>query len=271
MPVREIIEINEELCNGCGLCVSACAEGAIQLVDGKAKLVKDEYCDGLGACLGECPTGALKVVRREAPDFDEKAVEVHLAQIGRAPQAHAHAHAAPQAHAHAAAPQPHAAPRPHHAPHAGGGCPGSMMRQFAPKPDAAATAPTTGAPSALRQWPVQLHLVPPTAPYFRDADLLLAADCAAFACGDFHARFLKDHALAIACPKLDDPQGYVEKLAAMITDGGIRSITIVMMQVPCCRGLQRFVELAMQTAGRRVPLRTVIISLEGETLLDETA
>ncbi|MHB0939599.1 MAG: ATP-binding protein [Armatimonadota bacterium] len=261
MPVREIIEINEELCNGCGVCVSACAEGAIQLVDGKAKLVKDEYCDGLGACLGECPTGALKVVQREAPEFDEQAVETHLSKIGRAPLAAAHS-----------APQAPPAPQPHHAPHAPGGCPGSMMRQLAPKPAAAtATAPAaTAAPSALQQWPVQLHLVPPTAPYFRDADLLLAADCAAFACGDFHARFLRDHALAIACPKLDDPQGYVDKLAAMITDGGIRSITIVMMQVPCCRGLQRFVDLALQTAGRRVPVRTVIISLEGETLMDET-
>jgi len=265
MPVREIIEINEALCNGCGLCVSACAEGAIQLVDGKAKLVKDEYCDGLGACLGDCPTGALKVIQREAPEFDEQAVETHLANIGRATDAHQarHAHATPQP-----------APQPHHAPHAGGGCPGSMMRQFAPKPAAEPTASAAtqagGTPSALQQWPVQLHLVPPTAPYFRDADLLLAADCAAFACGDFHARFMKDHAIAIACPKLDDPQGYVEKLAAMVTDGGIRSMTIVMMQVPCCRGLQRFVELAMQTAGRRVPVRTVVISLEGETLIDET-
>lgn len=260
MPVREIIEINEDLCNGCGACVSACAEGAIQLIDGKAKLVKDEYCDGLGACLGDCPTGALKVIQRDAPEFDEKAVESHLTNIGRPADAHAARHAQP-------VPQTHATPAPHHATHAGGGCPGSMMRQFAQKP---AVTPTAGAPSALQQWPVQLHLVPPTAPYFRDADLLLAADCAAFACGDFHARFLQDHALAIACPKLDDPQGYVDKLAAMITDGGIRSITVLMMQVPCCRGLQRFVDLAIQTAGRRVPVRTVIISLEGETLVDET-
>jgi NAD-dependent dihydropyrimidine dehydrogenase PreA subunit len=244
MPVREIIEIDEELCNGCGVCVSACAEGAIQIIDGKARLVKDEYCDGLGACLGECPTDAIRIIQRNAPEFDEGAVEIHLSNIGRAPAA-AHAHG-------------------------GGGCPGSMMRQFAPAA-AASTAVATGTPSALRQWPVQLHLVPPTAPYFRDADVVLAADCAAFACGDFHARFLANHALAIACPKLDDPSGYVEKLAAMITDGGIRSLTIVMMQVPCCRGLQRFVELALQTAGRRVPVRTVVVSLEGETLIDETA
>jgi len=260
MPVREIIEIDEELCNGCGVCVSACAEGAIQIIDGKAKLVKDEYCDGLGACLGDCPTGAIRVIHRDAPEFDEQAVEKHLTNIGRSTDAHQarHAHSVPPP-----------APQPHHAPHAPGGCPGSMMRQFAQKP--AAGAMVAGAPSALRQWPVQLHLVPPSAPYFRDADVLLAADCAAFACGDFHTRFLADHALAIACPKLDDPSGYVEKLAAMITDGGIRSLTIVMMQVPCCSGLQRFVELAMQTAGRRVPVRTVVVSLEGETLIDEAA
>jgi len=254
MPVREIIEIDEALCNGCSACVSACAEGAIQLIDGKARLVKDEYCDGLGACLGDCPTGALRVIQREAPEFDEVAVEGHLTNIGRSPEAHQQRHT-------------HPAPSPHQAPHAPGGCPGSMMREFAPR-QAAAVA--TDTPSALRQWPVQLHLVPPTAPYYRDADLLLAADCAAFACGDFHARFMADHAIAIACPKLDDPSGYVDKLAAMITDGGIRSITVVMMQVPCCRGLQRLVDLAMQTAARRIPVRTVVLSLEGETLIDET-
>ena len=262
MAVREIIQIDEDLCNGCGLCVSACAEGAIQLIDGKAKLVKDEYCDGLGACLGDCPVDAIKIIHRDAPEFDEQAVEVHLAKMGRAPAPHAHQHAAPEPQAPAQeAPKPPAHPAAHT-----GGCPGSMMRQFAEKP---AAEMTTGTPSALQQWPVQLHLVPPTAPYFRDADLLLAADCAAFACGDFHARFLQGHGLAIACPKLDDAQGYVEKLAAMITDGGIRSITVVMMQVPCCRGLQRLVELAFQTAGRSVPLRTVILSLEGEILMDE--
>jgi len=262
MPVREIIEIDEELCNGCGVCVSACAEGAIQLIDGKARLVKDEYCDGLGACLGDCPTGAIRIIHRDAPDFNEAAVVTHLSNIGRAPDAH-------QArHAHPGTPP---ASQPHHAPHVPSGCPGSMMRQFAPAAATTTAAPATGAPSALQQWPVQLHLVPPTAPYYRDADVLLSADCAAFACGDFHARFLADHALAIACPKLDDPSGYVDKLAAMITDGGIRSLTILMMQVPCCRGLQRFVELAMQTAGRRVPIRTVVISLEGEILIDEKA
>ncbi len=252
MAVRNIVQIDEALCNGCGLCISSCAEGAIQLIDGKARLVKDEYCDGLGACLGECPQGAITIIQRDAAAFDAQAVEVHLAQTDTP-------HHAPAAQVHAQAPTPAPA---HH-----GGCPGSRMLAFGRKP---AAAGNLGAPSALQQWPVQLHLVSPTAPYFRDADLLLSADCAAFACGDFHARFLADHALAVACPKLDDPSGYVDKLAAMITEGGIRSITVLMMQVPCCRGLQHLVELAVQAAGARVPLRQVIISLEGEVLLDAT-
>ncbi len=196
MAMRKIVEIAAAKCNGCGLCVNACAEGAIQLVDGKARLVQDDYCDGLGACLGECPQGAITITEREAATFDAQAVAVHLTSHDREAPARTPV-------------MPHA------------GCPGAAMRQFN------AEAPASRVPGALRQWPVQLHLVSPTAPYFRDADLLLAADCAAFACGDFHARFLAGHALAIACPKLDDPTGYVEKLAAMISEGGLRSLTIV--------------------------------------------
>jgi NAD-dependent dihydropyrimidine dehydrogenase PreA subunit len=251
MATRKIVQIDEALCNGCGLCISSCAEGAIQLIDGKARLVKDDYCDGLGACLGECPQGAIAIIEREAAEFDEAQVATHLQKLGRAP-----------AHGHAPAPAPAA-----HAHHGGGGCPGSMMRQFAAKPAAAATA--SPAASALAQWPVQLHLVSPTAPYFRDADLLLAADCAAFAHGGFHAEFLAGHALAIACPKLDDPDGYVAKLAAMITQSGLRSITIVMMQVPCCRGLDHYVQQAIQVAGVEIPVYRVIVGIEGGVLLDE--
>jgi ferredoxin len=220
------------------------------MIEGKARLVKDDYCDGLGACLGECPVGAISIIEREAAGFDEGAVEQHLAGIGRAPLK-----------AHAPAPAPHA-----HAGH--GGCPGSMMRQFAARP---ATPESEGpaAASELRQWPVQLHLLSPTAPYLRDAELVLAADCAAFALGDFHARFLKGRALAIACPKLDDPSGYVEKLAMMITDGGVRAITIVRMQVPCCGGLERMVDMAFQVAGMQVPVRHVVVGIEGGILRDE--
>jgi Fe-S-cluster-containing hydrogenase component 2 len=228
MAMRNIVQIDEEKCNGCGLCVSACAEGAIQLIDGKARLMKDDYCDGLGACLGECPQGAIAIIQRDAAAFDEQAVAQRRG-----------AHAAPH----------------------GGGCPGSMMRQFAARP--ANPSPAVDAPSALRQWPVQLHLLSPTAPCLRDADLLLAADCAAFACGDFHARFLQDHALAIACPKLDDTEGYVEKLAAMIEQGGLRSIAIVRMEAPCCGGLERLAALAMQRAGREIPVRRVIVHIDG--------
>jgi Pyruvate/2-oxoacid:ferredoxin oxidoreductase delta subunit len=247
MALRNIVQIDEERCNGCGLCINSCAEGAIQLIDGKARLLSDAYCDGLGACLGECPQDAITVVQREAGTFDERAVDAHLSQMGRQP---------------VPAPAP-----PVTVPHHGGECPGAMMRQLAGRPHAAQVAGAM--PSALRQWPVQLKLVSPTAPYFRDADLLLAADCAAFACGDFHARFLTEHALAIACPKLDDPSGYVEKLAAMITEGGVRSITIVMMQVPCCRGLERLVKLAVAVAGVNVPVHRVIVGIEGDILLEE--
>lgn len=241
MATRNIVQIDEALCNGCGLCIDSCAEGAIQLIDGKAWLVKDQYCDGLGACLGKCPQDAITVVQREADAFDEHSVEQHLQAIGRAP---------------AATPAPA---------HGGGGCPGSMMRHFAPRSDTTVMA----APSALQQWPVQLHLVSPTAPYFRGADLLLAADCTAFAHGGFHAQFLAGHALAIACPKLDDTGGYVEKLAAMITDSGLRSITVVTMQVPCCRGLERLALMAVEAAGADIPVYRVVVGIEGEILVDE--
>lgn len=250
MAMRNIVHIDEELCNGCGLCINSCAEGAIQLVDGKARLVKDQYCDGLGACLGECPQGAISVIQRDAEEFNEDAVGEHLTRLGRK------------------ASQTQHTAMPHH--HQQGGCPGSMMRQFAARQSSVTDSSGSEMPSALRQWPVQLHLVPPTAPYFHDADLVLAADCTAFACGDFHARFLADHAIAIACPKLDQTDGYVEKLVAMICDGGIKSMTVVMMQVPCCRGLERLALLAAEIAGVDIPIRRVIIGVEGGILADET-
>ncbi|MBI3946440.1 MAG: 4Fe-4S binding protein [Armatimonadetes bacterium] len=251
MAVRKIVQIDEQLCDGCGECVPSCAEGAIQVVGGKARLVKDQYCDGLGACLGECPRGAITVIEREAAAFDEGAVADHLARPGARPAAHA-------------ARESDAPAGPLMA-----GCPGTAARQFAAPP--AASSPAAGAASALRQWPIQLHLVSPLAPYYRDADLLLAADCAAFACGDFHARYLEGRALAIACPKLDDPSGYVETLAAMIRESSLRSITIAMMQVPCCRGLEHLAAQAMAQAGREVPVRRVIVGIEGNILRDEAA
>lgn len=249
MAIREIIEIDDELCDGCGLCVPACAEGAIAIVDGKARLVSEVYCDGLGACLGHCPQGAITVVRREAPEFDEAAVVRHLG-----------ADAGP------AQPQPlvELSLTPPGAPAAGGGCPGSRAMAW----EAGETAP--GGQSALAQWPVQLHLLSPAAPFLRGKELVLAADCAAFAAGDFHARFLAGRALAIACPKLDSNQGvYLEKLAAMAGGGGITGIHVVMMEVPCCGGLHRLAESAVARAGAGIPVRRTVLGVRGQVLEED--
>jgi NAD-dependent dihydropyrimidine dehydrogenase PreA subunit len=246
MPVRDIISIDESLCDGCGDCVTACAEGAIRIIDGKARLITDVYCDGLGACLGHCPTGALTVVRREAEDFDERAVEAHLErERERTP---------------AGLPVRGQA----------GGCPGSMQQSFSAPETAEDTArPLRAAstPSRLSQWPVQLHLLQPTAPFLDNRDLLVAADCVAYSIGGFHDRFLADRSLAIACPKLDSHQEiYLEKLAAMIDHGGIRSISVMVMEVPCCSGLVQLVEHAIAAATRTIPTTVRVVSIRGEVL-----
>ncbi|RMD82543.1 MAG: 4Fe-4S dicluster domain-containing protein, partial [Lentisphaerae bacterium] len=212
MPVRDIIEIDEEKCNGCGQCVTACAEGAIQLIDGKAKLVSEVYCDGLGACIGTCPTGALKVIKRDCEAFDEQKVKDHLAKN----KVKVNVNIPPQF--------------PHHA-----GCPGSMARSLQPRPQTCEE--TTETPSQLQNWPIQLHLVSPYAPWLQGANILLAADCTAFSMGAFHAKMLKDHVLMIACPKLDDTTPYVSKLAEIISHNTPASLAVVHMEVPCCTGL----------------------------------
>jgi NAD-dependent dihydropyrimidine dehydrogenase PreA subunit len=249
MAVRQIIEIDEELCDGCGDCVSACAEGAIQLIDGKAKLISDVYCDGLGACIGDCHVGAITIVEREADGFDEDAVAVHLKKIGRSHE-----------------PSPSIRPleilNPVHA-GGGGGCPGSRSRTLQPAPVAtgAESAPST---SQLRHWPIQLHLVPPTAPFFEGADVLLAADCVPFAVADFHQRYLAEHSLAIACPKLDHNQEiYLDKLVSMIDAAQIASMHVMVMEVPCCSGLVRLVEEARKRANRRIRTRCTVIGTDG--------
>jgi len=241
---RQIITIDAERCNGCGQCVDACAEGAIQLVDGKARLVRDDYCDGLGACLGECPQGAITMTEREAAPFDPAAVAARLG------------HAGPPSPAPAA---PHGGTRP-------GGCPGMAMFDFGQSSPMPAAMPSGGAaaPSALRQWPIQLHLVPPTAPYWQGADLLLAADCTAFALGGFHGELLQGRRLIIACPKLDDTAGYVEKLAAILAENDIRSLTVARMEVPCCGGLVRIARQAIAASGRDLPCDVVTIGLQGD-------
>lgn len=237
---RKVIKIDEALCTGCGLCVPSCAEGAIQIIDGKARLVSDKYCDGLGACLGECPVGALSFEEREADEFDESAAMEHVRTTGHVSTQPA------KTHAHS------------------GGCPGSRMFDFR---EEAAEEPAGEAPkprSELRQWPVKLFLVNPAAPYFRDADLVLAADCAAFAYGSFHQDYMKGKALAIGCPKADDIAGYIEKLRGIIEEGGIKSITVVHMEVPCCLGLLYAAEKAIEASGNAIPLSSVVIGIRGD-------
>ncbi len=286
---RQIITIDETRCTGCGDCIPGCPEGALQVIDGKARLISDLFCDGLGACIGHCPTGAMKIVSREAEPYDEKRV-MHESIAKGGPNViaahlrhlidHGQNEFVQQALEYLkekgiANPLEHEATRepvPHHAAHTGG-CPGSRTIDFNTKGKANATVATTpGAPaaSALRQWPIQLHLVSPQAPYFQGSDLLLAADCAAFAVGNFHEKFMRNKSLAIACPKLDSEMDiYVEKLAAMIDLSQINTITVAIMEVPCCGGLMTIVAEALKRASRKVPVKKVVISLQGETLSEE--
>ncbi|RKZ15083.1 4Fe-4S ferredoxin [bacterium] len=257
MATREIVHIEEDLCDGCGDCVPSCAEGAIRIIDGKARLIADNLCDGLGACLGHCPQGAIKVEKRNADEFDEEAVEKHLSAQGPM---------APAPFPSTDAPVP-LAPM-------SGGCPGSRMQSFGPPtPGPAAGLPTaneSAAGTALRQWPVQLHLLSPGAPFLVGADLLLAADCAPFAMADFHGGLLADKALAIACPKLDQGQEiYLQKLVSMVDDAGINTITVAMMEVPCCGGLLNLAREAVARAGRKVPIKRVIVGTRGDILSEE--
>ena len=244
--LRKIIEINEDLCNGCGACAEACHEGAIGMVDGKAKLLRDDYCDGLGDCLPACPTGAITFVEREAAAYDEKAVSANMA--AKADDTHG-------AHAQ------------------GGGCPGSRAMSFArtQQIDAAqsevqpADFGVSSKASQLRQWPVQIKLAPINAPYFAGAHLLIAADCAAYAHGDFHNKYLKNRIALIGCPKLDSGD-YSEKLTEIIKNNDIKSVTCVRMQVPCCGGIEHAVKTALQNSGKFIPWNVVTLSVEGEEL-----
>src|SRR5690242_3436003 len=247
--IRKIVTIDAEKCNGCGLCVPACAEGAIKIVAGKAILSADNLCDGLGACLGECPQDAIQIIEREADEFDEIAVDQHLKTIGREPLPH---------HQPAGTP----APQQHH----GGGCPGSRAMTFAPPKDSAPAGETAPRPSQLAQWPVQLHLVPTSAPYFQDADLLIAADCAPFAYGDFHKDFLAGKSLVIGCPKLDDNDFYTKKLTELFRVSSIKSITVLRMEVPCCGGIVQAARQALAASGKEIPFKEVRIGISGEVI-----
>jgi NAD-dependent dihydropyrimidine dehydrogenase PreA subunit len=253
---RKIVRIDEQKCDGCGLCIPSCAEGAIALVNGKARLSSDVLCDGLGACLGECPRGAITVIEREADAFDEEAVRAHLARPT------------------APAPVPPPAPvRPRlqvvssPSPSPGGGCPGSRPMALPRRGLAVAGAPgpsSATSESRLAQWPVQLHLVPVSAPWFEGADLLVAADCVPFAYARFHDDFLAGKALVVGCPKLDDLQAYVEKLTRIFATNALRSVTVVRMEVPCCGGISEAARRSLAASGRDVPFRDVVVGVDGE-------
>jgi NAD-dependent dihydropyrimidine dehydrogenase PreA subunit len=231
---RKIIAINEDKCDGCGLCVTACAEGALRIIDGKAKLISETYCDGLGACLGECPQGAIDMIEREADVFDEEATANHL----------------------------------HHREDPPCACPGSMIRELQParstEGEAAGAAPQI---SQLKNWPVQLMLLPTSAPYLAGADVVIAADCVPCAFGDFQRRFVKDRILIIACPKLDNAAFYVDKLTEMFGKNEIRSLEVPFMEVPCCGGLVRIVQTALERAGKKIPTTFTKVAIHGQLIL----
>jgi NAD-dependent dihydropyrimidine dehydrogenase PreA subunit len=262
--LRKIVRIDEAKCDGCGQCIPACAEGAIALVGGKARLSADVLCDGLGACLGECPQGAITVIEREAAAFDEEAVKRHLLSMGER---------ASSRHAGVPAPTPPvpAPARPRLSVLSGaeaapqGGCPGARPMAL-PRRGPLAAPPAPGAAtgeSRLAQWPVQLHLVPVAAPWFRGADLLVAADCVPFAYARFHDDLLAGRALVVGCPKLDDLGAYVEKLGRICGANELRSVTVVRMEVPCCGGISMAAQRAIQASGKPIPFRDVVVAVDG--------
>lgn len=232
MVVRKIAQIDEELCNGCGQCIPNCAEGALQIVDGKARLVSDVYCDGLGTCLGNCPQGAINIIEREAYHFDKEAVHAYLKIL----EVHK-----PDLETLAC------------------GCPSSTIQSL----EAIAQSPSIVG-SALRQWPVQLNLVPFKAPFFDDADLLVMADCVPVAYPKLHASLLPGRAIVIGCPKFDDARGYAEKLGEILRRNDVRSVTVANMEVPCCSGLNWVVERAVEASGKQVPVMRYMITIKGE-------
>jgi Fe-S-cluster-containing hydrogenase component 2 len=238
---RKIVEINEDKCNGCGLCAKACHEGAIQMIDGKAKLISDEYCDGLGDCLPACPADAIKIIEREALEYNEELVKEKMEKAKKAQ---------------------HSLPC---------GCPGTAERKLDRKPIAAARVEkreedAAEAVSELRQWPVQLKLVNTKAGFWENADILIAADCTAYAYAGFHKDFIKDRITVIGCPKLDDAKFYEEKLAEILRSNNIKSITVVRMEVPCCGGIVNAVKAAMLNAQVIVPYKEVTISTDGSII-----
>lgn len=282
---RKIIRIDEEKCNGCGLCIPNCQEGALQVIDGKARLISDLFCDGLGACIGHCPEGAIEVEEREAEPYDERKVMEVISGKGRntilAHLEHLRDHNEEgylkeaisfikEKNIDMTENEMNKNQKIIH------GCPGAAAMDF--RIDAekvensvkAGVASPRDTPSELRQWPVQLHLLNPQASYFKNADVVLAADCAAFAMGNFHARYMKGKSIAIACPKLDtNKESYLQKLTSMITDTKINSLQVVIMEVPCCGGLLQMAKTARENAGRNIPIKLSVVSVQGEVLEED--
>jgi NAD-dependent dihydropyrimidine dehydrogenase PreA subunit len=235
--IRKIIEIDQEKCDGCGNCIPSCAEGAIQIIDGKAKVIGDKYCDGLGACLGDCPKGALKLIERRADEYDEQAVHAHLESQ-----------------------KTETAPNPK-------GCPSQQITTFpiSPVPQKGGSAGSAGT-LALGHWPVQLRLIPATAPFLKDATLLITADCVPVAAPSFHSDYLQGKVVMLGCPKFDDADFYIEKLADIFTHNNIQGITMMVMEVPCCSKMKWIVERAMEKSGESIPVHRVTISTTGRLL-----
>ena len=234
MSKRKIVNIDEEKCTGCGLCIPNCAEGALQIVNGKAKLVKEIYCDGLGACLGHCPEGAIVIEERNAKEFDAEAAKKHLEEIKKKEEDKLPC-----------------------------GCPGTAVRSV-DKRTTSGKRRATKAESELTNWPLQLKLIPIDAPYLKNADLLIAADCVAFSYPDFHQDLLKGKALIIGCPKLDEVDLYIKKLSEIFKVNNLKSVTVAHMEVPCCFGLNHIVSEAMKLSGKKIPLKEITISIQGD-------
>lgn len=242
---RKIIQIDEELCNGCGLCVPDCAEGSLKIIDGKARLVADKLCDGLGACLGSCPTGALKIIEREADEFDEEAVKEYLENEKKAEQPPSHEC----------------------------GCASTKLHNFASiqpqSPCQSANTPKafdTGEASSLSHWPIQIRLVPANAPFLQNAELLIAADCTAVAVRNFQQKYLNNKKVMMGCPKFDDGDSYVQKFADILTQCHLKSITVLIMEVPCCSSMNVILKKAIERAGASIPVEQITISLQGEEI-----
>jgi len=283
MVKREIIKIDEEKCTGCGECVPNCPEGAIQIIDGKARLVSDLFCDGLGACIGHCPEDAITIEEREAQPYDEKKAMENIIPKGpntiKAHLKHLKDHGETEYLNQALEvlkekgiknPLKEEADEGLACASSPGGCPGSRMMDFASKKDESTAAETGKRSSHLRQWPVQLHLVPATAPYFEGADVVLSADCVAYSLADFHKNHLQGKSLAIACPKLDsEKEQYIKKLTSMIDDAGINTLTVMTMEVPCCSGLLTIAKKAVQEASRDIPVKHQVVTVKGDISKDE--